>query len=80
MISETNFKKSSENYILAKLKKNHRLKDFPKFFLFLALLVSNWDHAFSTYAKLSGKLIFLMCAYQGVRSVSFLDNFSYYVK
>ena len=40
-----------------------------------------WDHSFSTYVKFSLKLTILtpwythvMCAYQGVRNVSFLDN------
>ena len=42
------------------------------------------DHPFSTYAKFSEKLTFLtplirtrMCAYQGVRNVSFSENFVY---
>ena len=41
------------------------------------------DHSFSTYAKFSEKLIFLTpligtraYSYQGVRNVSFLDNFA----
>ena len=40
------------------------------------------DHPFSTYAKFSEKLLFLtpliltrMCAYQGVRNVSFFGKF-----
>ena len=46
-----------------------------------------WGHSFSTIAKLSEKLTFLTpdthtlrtptCAYQGVRNVSFSDNFAY---
>ena len=38
------------------------------------------EHLFSTYAKFSEKLIFLnprTCAYQGVRNVSFSENFAY---
>ena len=48
-------------------------------------LVFILDHLFSTYAKFSEKLTFLpppliptrTCAYQGVRNVSFLENFPY---
>ena len=38
------------------------------------------DYSFSTYAKYSEKLIFLTpsyCAYQGVRNVSFSENFAH---
>ena len=31
-----------------------------------------WDHSLSTYAKLT-----LACAYQGVRNISFSDNFAH---
>ena len=42
-----------------------------------------WNHSFSTYAQFSEKLTFLTlirtrtCAYQGVRNVSFSENFAY---
>ena len=38
-----------------------------------------WVYPFSTYAKFSEKLTFLTpwCAYQGVRNVSFSENFAY---
>ena len=39
------------------------------------------NQAFSIYTKLSKKLTFLpidKCAYQGVRNVSFSENFKYY--
>ena len=42
------------------------------------------DHPFGTYAKISKKLTFLTplirtrtCAYQGVKNVSFSENFAY---
>ena len=34
------------------------------------------DHSFLTYAKFSEKLTFFTCAYQGVRNVSFSENFA----
>ena len=47
------------------------------------------DHSFSTYVKFSEKLTFppppplirtRTCAYQGVRNVSFSENFAYVTK
>ena len=41
------------------------------------------DHSFSTYSEFSGELTFFplistrTCAYQGVRNVSFSENFAY---
>ena len=43
--------------------------------------VTFWGHPLSMYAKCSQKLTFLRtrrtCAFQGVRNVSFLENFVY---
>ena len=41
-----------------------------------------WGHPLSRYAEFSGKLMFLIpwyapCAYQGVRNVSFSENFGF---
>ena len=35
-------------------------------------------HSFNTYAKFSEKLTYA-CAYQGVRNVSFSENFAYLI-
>ena len=45
-------------------------------------LRSLWDHSFSTYAKFSENISYPLirtdtCAYQAVRSVSFMENFTY---
>ena len=55
------------------------------FLLFINVInkITVRGHPFSTYAKFSGKLTFLnpirtrTCAYQGVRNVSFPENFAY---
>ena len=41
------------------------------------LNILNGDHSFRTYVKFSEKLTLLTCAYQGVRNVSFSENFAY---
>ena len=52
-------------------------------------MITCWHRPFSTYAKLSEKLTFLTswyahvtgtCAYQGVKNISFSDDFEYLKK
>ena len=55
---------------------------FSLFWIFFKILSCHIrDHSFSTYVKCSEKLIFVTswytCAYQGVRNISFLWNFTY---